>query len=82
MINVPDEQLNVPMIEPGTYQHYKGNRYEVVGVALDSENLQPVVIYKPLYESKVSFWVRPYDMFLGTLIINGVETELFKKITE
>lgn len=80
MINVPDEQLNVPFIEPGTYQHYKGNKYEVIGVALDSENLQPMVIYKPLYESKVSFWTRPYDMFMGTIIINGAEITRFKKI--
>lgn len=80
MINVPDEQLNVPIIDMGVYQHYKGNQYEVVGVALDSENLQPLVIYRPLSPSKVSFWARPYDMFISTVIINGVEIERFKKI--
>lgn len=79
MITVPDEQLSVPVIEPGIYEHYKGNKYEVVGVALDSENLQPLVIYKPLHESKVGFWARPYDMFLGSLIINGAEVQRFKK---
>jgi hypothetical protein len=80
MINVPDDQLNVPYIEPGTYEHYKGNEFEVVGIALDSENLQPLVVYKPLYESKVAFWARPYDMFIGTVLIDGAEVIRFKKI--
>lgn len=80
MINVPDEQLNVPKIELGVYEHYKGNKYEVIGIALDSENLQPLVIYKPVSESKVSFWARPYDMFVSTLIINGAEVRRFKKL--
>ncbi|TAL14408.1 DUF1653 domain-containing protein [Patescibacteria group bacterium] len=81
MINVPDEQLNVPYIEAGVYEHYKGNKYEVIGIALDSENLQPCVIYKPLYESKVSYWVRPYDMFVGTVLISGKEVPRFKKVS-
>jgi hypothetical protein len=80
MINVPDEELNVPFIEPGMYEHYKGKKYEVIGVALDSENLQPLVIYKPHYESKVVYWARPYDMFGGTVLIDGQELPRFKKI--
>ncbi len=80
MVNVPDEQLNVPYIEPGQYQHYKGNRYEVIGVALDSENIQPLVIYRPLYESKVSLWARPYDMFIGTVLVEGGEVARFAKL--
>lgn len=80
MISVPDDQLNVPYIELGTYEHYKGNKYEVVGIALDSENLQPLVVYKPLYGSKVVFWARPYDMFTGTVLIDGAEVIRFKKI--
>jgi hypothetical protein len=81
VINVPDEQLNVPNIDLGTYEHYKGNKYEVIGTALDSENLQPLVIYKPLYESKVSFWSRPYEMFTSTVLIDGKEIPRFKKIS-
>jgi len=81
MISVPDEQLNVPYIELGMYQHYKGNKYEVIGMALDSENLQPTVIYKPLYDSKVALWARPYDMFTSTVRIEGVDTPRFKKVS-
>jgi hypothetical protein len=80
MISVPDEQLNVPYLELGNYQHYKGNAYEVVGVALDSENLQPFVVYKPLYESKVPLWVRPFDMFTGTVTIDTGEVTRLKKV--
>jgi hypothetical protein len=79
MINVPDELLNVPFIELGIYQHYNGNKYEVIGVALDSQNLQPMVIYRPLYQSKVSMWARPYDMFVGTVLIGANEVSRFKK---
>jgi hypothetical protein len=79
MVNVPDEQLHVPYLELGTYQHYKGNMYEVIGVALDSESVQPVVIYKPLYETKIPLWSRPYDMFTSTVMIDGVEIPRFKK---
>ncbi len=80
MVNVPDEQLNVPFVQPGMYEHYKGNKYEVIGVALDSENIQPLVIYKPLYESKVTYWARPYDMFMSNITIDGTEVSRFKKI--
>jgi len=81
MISVPDEQLNVPAIELGRYQHYKGNFYEVIGVALDSESIQPVVMYKPLYASKVEYWVRPYEMFVGTVTMDGNEVPRFKKVS-
>lgn len=80
-VNVPDEQLHVPYLELGEYEHYKGNHYEVLGVALDSENLQPLVIYRPLQDSKVSFWARPYDMFIGTIVIDGIEVPRFKKVS-
>lgn len=80
MVNVPDEQLNVPFIETGRYQHYKGNFYEVIGVALDSENVQPLVVYTPLYDTKVKLWARPYEMFMSSVVMNGVEVPRFKKV--
>ncbi len=36
-------------VPKGIYRHYKGNRYEVQGLALHSETLEPMVIYKALY---------------------------------
>ena len=47
------------------YQHFKGNFYYVVDVALDSETKERMVVYKPLYPRNDSeFWVRREKMFL------------------
>lgn len=47
------------------YRHFKGNYYFVENVALDSENKERMVVYKPLYERNDSqIWVRREKMFL------------------
>ena len=47
------------------YRHFKGNYYFVENVALDSENKERMVVYKPLYDREDSMiWVRPEKMFL------------------
>lgn len=47
------------------YRHFKGNYYYVENVALDSENKEKFVIYRPLYERQDSkIWVRKEAMFL------------------
>lgn len=64
----------------GKYKHYKGNEYEVIGVANNSETLEKMVVYKALYGSG-ELWVRPYGMFFETVTINGEEIPRFRKIT-
>lgn len=49
-------------IPRGTYRHYKGNRYRVEGLALHSETLEPMVIYRALYGAGET-WVRPARMW-------------------
>ena len=49
-------------IPRGTYRHYKGNRYEAQGLALHSETLEPMVIYKALYGPGET-WTRPAHMW-------------------
>ena len=38
----------LPEVRPGFYRHYKGDRYEVIGVARHSETLAPMVVYRAL----------------------------------
>jgi hypothetical protein len=61
----------LPAIALGTYVHYKGLRYEVLGVVRHSETREPLVLYRPLY-GEGALWVRPYGMFVGTIEIDGV----------
>lgn len=60
----------LPSIPLGLYRHYKGGEYEVLGVARHSETLEPMVIYRPLY-NETGLWVRPYSMFLEQVEIDG-----------
>ena len=60
----------LPTITPGIYRHYKGGRYEVVGVVRHSESLEPMVLYRPLYNES-GMWVRPHAMFLEQLEHGG-----------
>ncbi|MBQ7552404.1 MAG: DUF1653 domain-containing protein [Rickettsiales bacterium] len=67
----------------GIYQHYKGNKYEVIGIAKHSETLEDLVVYRTLYDNKVSqLWVRPLKMFTEMVSVNGEEIERFKYIGE
>lgn len=50
------------LVEKGQiYKHFKGNLYEIIAIAYDSENLKKLVVYKSLKDDKV--WVRDYQMF-------------------
>lgn len=68
----------------GKYQHYKGNFYEVIEVAHHSETLEELVVYRALYfheeYGQNSLWVRPKEMFLENVIIDGEEKPRFKFI--
>ena len=63
----------------GIYKHYKGNRYEVIGVAKHSETLEKLVVYKALYQSEgENLWVRPFKMFIESVVIEGKEIPRFE----
>lgn len=68
------------LIELGLYQHYKGNQYEVIGVARHSETLEPMVIYRACY-GEHEYWVRPLPMFIDEVMIENELRPRFKKIS-
>jgi hypothetical protein len=68
-------------LETGLYRHYKGNMYEVFMTAQYSETEEWMVVYKALYGDK-GIWVRPYEMFVELVEVDGQMTERFKKVDD
>ena len=46
------------------YRHFKGNLYQVICIAVNSENRQREVVYQALY-APYGIYVRPLDMFMS-----------------
>ena len=71
------------MIRPGIYEHYKGGRYQVHFVAKFEENMQPMVVYEALYDNPEGpYFVRPLDVFLDEVEIDGAIKPRFRFIGE
>ena len=68
-------------IKPGRYRHFKGNEYEVVGIAKHSETLEPMVVYRALY-GEGGLWVRPAAMWNEIVTRNGKSFPRFERIDE
>lgn len=66
-------------IKLGKYRHFKGNEYEVLGVAQHSETLEPMVVYKSLYGDG-GLWVRPATMWDETVTRDGKTFKRFEYI--
>lgn len=62
--------LPLPTLPLGRYRHYKGGEYEVIGVVRHSETLEPLVLYRPLYNDS-GWWVRPFALFVEQIEIDG-----------
>ncbi|RTL21408.1 MAG: DUF1653 domain-containing protein [Burkholderiales bacterium] len=69
----------LPTLAIGRYRHYKGGEYEVLAVARHSETLEPLVVYRPLYNDS-GWWVRPFAMFVERVVIDGVEQPRFARV--
>lgn len=68
-------------IQPGIYRHFKGNRYEVIGVANHSETMEPMVVYRALY-GEGGLWVRPAAMWNEIVDKENYHGPRFQRIEE
>jgi hypothetical protein len=66
-------------MKSGHYRHYKGNEYIVIGVARHSETDEELVVYRPDYGEQ-GLWVRPKEMFLETVEVDGQQISRFEFI--
>jgi hypothetical protein len=66
---------------PGKYRHFKGNEYELIGVASHSETMEPMVVYRALYGEK-GLWVRPAAMWTETVVREDYTGPRFFKIPD
>ena len=74
-----DDLTPLPTLAAGLYQHYKGGEYEVLAVVRHSETLEPLVLYRPLYNDS-GLWVRPYAMFCEEVVVDGCSVRRFAPI--
>ena len=68
--------MDTQEIRPGIWRHFKGNRYQVIGVAKHAESLEPMVVYRALY-GEGGLWVRPASMWLETVERDGKTYQRF-----
>ena len=65
----------------GLYQHYSGKHYYVLGIARHSETCEEMAVYQSLY-GDYAYWVRPLQMFLENVVVDGTERPRFQFIRE
>ena len=66
-------------LKPGIYEHFKGNRYELLYVAKHSETLEEMVVYRALYGDG-GVWVRPAAMWNEHVERDGYSGPRFRLI--
>lgn len=65
----------------GIYRHYKNHqKYQVIGIALQTETNEWLIIYKPLYKNEYEYFARPYDMFIGEVEYDGKMVKRFEQV--
>ncbi|MBR3928034.1 MAG: DNA helicase RecQ [Clostridia bacterium] len=71
----------------GKYRHFKGGEYELLYIARHSENDEPMVVYRALYEGGETpngdgIWVRPLSMWTEQVTRDGKTFPRFSYVGE
>jgi len=81
-----EEELNQMLVDARkvvsvglNYQHYKGNVYQVVDLAILTEDIGVGVIYQAQYGKKILF-VRPLAVWLGEVEHKGKTIKRFTEV--
>lgn len=77
-------------MKPGIYRHYKGNDYQVIGLAHHVDTRETLILYKALnpcpdLEQDVGlypFFVRSSDEFNSPVFVDGMQKQRFEFIRE
>jgi hypothetical protein len=81
MKDIPDWSNAAKNLKPGIYRHFKGDEYELIKVARNSETIEEVVVYQSLkYPDRV--WVRPLAMFVEEVDRDGYQGPRFEFVRE
>ena len=76
-----EKEINCDTEISGKYKHFKGKCYEVYCVACGDRG-EKYVLYQQCYGDE-SFWIRPYEMFFQTVILDdGSTTQRFTRTTK
>lgn len=59
------------------FRHYKGGIYTFLHIARHSETEEWLVVYQ---SSGGGIWVRPYEMFFETILIDGQQVPRFSEL--
>ena len=71
----------VQSIPCGRYRHFKGNEYEVIGIARHSETEEPMIVYRALY-GEGGLWTRPASMWNETVQRDGKTYRRFMPVDD
>lgn len=72
---LPEDEMPIP----GRYRHFKGNEYELLYIAKNSETLEDMVVYRALY-GEGGVWVRPAAMWNEVICREGKTTRRFTRL--
>lgn len=68
------------MIPSGTYTHFKGGLYEVIGSGTLFATSEPCVLYRPVDSDDDKIYAQSEYRFTERVFVKGVERKRFEKV--